>query len=117
VHVHRWSFLRGLLPSWRFFDSVASPLALWVEVDGVWEQVRFAHEHGLFVNPRGNLSLLLYSTLERLLMELADGAPDPEQLVSYALVQNLASQHAREAYRFEIRDLEQTLLRSPVYQK
>lgn len=111
--------MRGLLPSWRFFDAVATPLALWVEHGDSWREVTFAHEYGLFVNPRGNLSLLLYSTLERLLSELADDVVNPERLVSYALVQNLAAAQVEVGaeYRFEIRAAEQTLLRSPSHRK
>jgi hypothetical protein len=117
--VNGWSWLRILLPSWRFFDSVALPLTLWLECDGSSREVQFIHQHGLFCNPRGNLSLLLYSTLERLLVELAEEPVHPEQLTSYLLVQNLAA-HQLEvgvAYRFEIRDREHTLLRSPLYRK
>jgi hypothetical protein len=114
--VNGWSWLRILLPSWRFFDSVAAPLALWVESDGHWREVLFPHEHGLFCNPRGNLSLLLYSTLERLLVELSEDPVNPEQLSSYLLVQNLAAQNASEGeYRFEVRDAEHVLVRSPLY--
>jgi hypothetical protein len=115
--VSGWSWLRVLLPSWRFFDSIAAPLALWVESAGSWRQVRLPHEYGLFCNPRGNLSLLLYSTLERLLVELAEDSVNPEQLTSYLLVQNLAARQAGAGvpYRFEIRDHEQTRLRSPLY--
>jgi hypothetical protein len=110
--------LRVLLPSWRFFDSVAAPLALWVESAGAWHEVSLPHQHGLFCNPRGNLSLLLYSTLERLLVELAEEPVNPEQLTSYLLVQNLAARHVGGGpYRFEIRDREQALLRSPTYAK
>ncbi|HEX5656778.1 MAG TPA: hypothetical protein VFX59_06265 [Polyangiales bacterium] len=112
-----WSWLRVLLPSWRFFDSVAAPLALWVESAGSWREVDFPHQHGTFLNPRGNLSLLLYSTLERLLLELAEDSVNPEQLTSYLLVRNLAAQGVQGAYRFEIRDRAQTLLSSPWYQK
>ncbi|HEY6880532.1 MAG TPA: hypothetical protein VI299_21055 [Polyangiales bacterium] len=114
-----WTFLRGLLPSWRFFDAVAAPLALWVEHEGSFRELTFAHEYGLFVNPRGNVTLLLYSTLERLLSELADDPAQPEHLVSYALVQNLAAAQldAGAAYRFEIRAAEQVLLRSPTHHK
>ncbi|MET0287582.1 MAG: hypothetical protein ABW352_24050 [Polyangiales bacterium] len=111
-----WSWLRILLPSWRFFDSVSAPLALWVESDGRWREVVFPHQYGLFCNPRGNLSLLLYSTLERLLVELSEDPVNPEQLTSYLLVQNLAARDAgAHAYRFEIRDAEHVLLRSPLY--
>lgn len=106
-----------LVPSWRFFDAVEEPLALWVEHEGAWREVSLAHQHGLLCNPRGNLSLLLYSTLERLISELAEEPNDPEQLTSYLLVKNLAALElpAGGAYRFEIRGPERTLLRSPVY--
>jgi hypothetical protein len=113
--VNGWSWLRVLMPSWRFFDAVAAPLALWVESDGGWREVVFPHQYGLLCNPRGNLSLLLYSTLERLLVELAEAPSDPEQLTSYLLVRNLAAREAVGEYRFEIRDGAQTLLRSPLY--
>ncbi len=112
-----WSWLRVLVPSWRFFDSVAAPLALWVESEGTWCEVGFPHEYGLLCNPRGNLSLFLYSTLERLVRELGEDPVNPEQLTTYLLVQNLAAQEVRAGaeYVFEIRDPEQTLLRSPTY--
>jgi hypothetical protein len=114
-----WSWLRVLLPSWRFFDSVAAPLSLWVESEGSWREVALPHQHGVFCNPRGNLSLLLYSTLERLLAELADDPVNPEQLTSYLLIQNLAARELDQgtSYRFEVRDRAQTLLRSPLYGK
>jgi hypothetical protein len=109
--------MRALLPSWRFFDTIAAPLALWVRVDGVWREVALVParpSYGLLFNPQGNLGLLAYSTLERLLAELDD--TPPEQLVSYALVRSWveAELPAGTRFEFEVRDAHtgEALLRS-----
>lgn len=117
--------LRVLVPSWRFFDDIASPLTLearcgarggelgpwlrlWPESSSTRRPLR-----RLLLDPDGNLGLAYYGLLERLqgdLAELDEGDADgAERLVSYELVLNLvrrllaARPDTRSAERLQFR--------------
>jgi hypothetical protein len=83
---------RIFVPTWRFFDVVGAHPELLVRVNGRWEPAisrpRF-HWYTLFFNPTGNYYHACNNLLERLVSEIAAGAA-PEQLVSFALVRDLA---------------------------
>jgi len=86
------SLWRIFIPTWRFFDEVGVHPELLVKIDGQWRsmvnrpRVRW---FALFFNPEFGYYHASNNLLERLLVEVAAGA-DPEHLVSFALVRDLA---------------------------
>ena len=108
VRSPRLALLRVLLPSWRFFDAIASMPRVLVRSGpapdslGEWRQLLAPPQRSwanLVWHPAGNLSLAQHSLLERLLTdiaELADGA-EPADTVSYQLARNLVRAGLRDA--------------------
>lgn len=83
---------RIFIPTWRFFDTVAAQPELLIRRDDKWEpalrQPKF-HWYSLVFNPEGNYFHACCNLLERLVVEIGEGAR-PEDLVSFALVRELA---------------------------
>lgn len=82
---------RVFIPSWRFFDSAGLDIRLWENTNDGWVLVKRRPRpqwHTLFFNPRGNFHHACANLLERLVLEVSEGAK-PEELVSYALVREI----------------------------
>ncbi len=101
--------LRGLFPSWRFFESFGQVPQLFVRLAksgaefGEWEPCLLKSDrnwYSLFLNPKGNLILALNSLLEELVSDINDSDLNESakiaNSVSYALVKNYAEYFIRQ---------------------
>lgn len=83
---------RIFVPTWRFFDAVGSHSELLVKVNDQWRPAvkrPRIHWYSLLFNPDAGFYHACHNLLDRLVSELGEGNP-PAQLVSFALVQDLA---------------------------
>lgn len=84
---------RVFIPTWRFFDVVGVHAELYVKVNGAWRPAltrpRFTWR-SLFFNPAGGLYHARQNLLDRLVIEINEGA-QPEHSVSFALVREIAA--------------------------
>ncbi len=113
-----FSFLRALIPSWRFFDRAVLSPRLYIRVGSTpeslaaWAPVDLGSRSGgaFAFAPAANLSLAYQSAIDRLVVELGDvdlseteseieieTDPRVTELVSYRLVERIARTHAPRA--------------------
>lgn len=98
VRGHSWALFRGLVPAWRFFESIEPPPALHYRFAAHADDWSDWHDAlpvparplvSLLSNPAGSLHLACQSLIEHLVSDLEDAKGldrDPAELVSYRLV-------------------------------
>jgi hypothetical protein len=106
---HSWALFRGLLPAWRFFDSIEPVPALHFRYAAHADDWSDWHDAlpvpartlaSLLSNPAGSLHLACQSLIEHLVSDLEDAKRfdrDRAELVSYRLVCALVEQRVRMA--------------------
>jgi hypothetical protein len=106
VQAPGFALLRGLFPSWRFFEAISPQPRLSYrcaargQAPGPWLDVLVAEPRApaaLLLNARGNLFLACQALVERLDSDLEGASGDVTQLVSYRLVQTLVALRASAA--------------------
>jgi hypothetical protein len=124
-----FSFLRVLLPSWRFFGQAGDPYDLFHRVEGAmgawgeWEPT-FAPAKArgwaeLFLNPEGNRRLAERTALDEFLQEIEDNGKAAQDTVPYRLVEKLVRERLREkvpagtAFQFKLHSVGEDLVISP----
>jgi hypothetical protein len=108
VQAPAFALLRGLFPSWRFFEAISPQPRLSYrsaapdQAPGPWLDALPAEPRAastLLLNARGNLFLACQALVERLDSDLESASGDVTQLVSYRLVQTLVAERAAGAGR------------------
>lgn len=109
VRAHSWALFRGLLPAWRFFESIEPVPALHFRYATCADDWSDWHDAlpvpartlaSLLSNPAGSLHLACQSLIEHLVSDLEEAKRldrDPAELVSYRLVCALVERRVRMA--------------------
>jgi hypothetical protein len=109
VRAHSWGLFRGLVPAWRFFESIEPVPALHYRFAAQTDDWSDWHDAlpvparpiaSLLWNPAGSLHLACQSLIEHLVSDLDEAkgfGRDPAELVSYRLVCALIEQRVRTA--------------------